>query len=196
MWCALMEQNTPISPVSPSHDLLVVAIDPGTGVSSPTGLAVFDPYTREILLVANLGSKKKTSQGRIKDITKQLAAELAPFASTTLVCFVEYFVMRGKGGETLQRMVGGYIAVLPEEMELEEVQNSTVKKTLAGHGAADKRSVAMGVRDWFYGNKTSSDMINILTSRYEEDIIDALAIGITGWQKRQAKSSPRSKSQK
>ena len=162
---------------------IIVGIDPGTGSSSPTGLAIFDSSNNELLLACDIGSKHKALQHRIKEISDVVEAtlmELVPSKRPIIVC-IEYFVMKGKGGESLQRLVGSIMGRLPMHFQLEFVQNSTIKKELAGHGQADKTSVAFGVLDYFAKNKETTEHIKGLLLAKNFDTLDALAIGVTGW---------------
>jgi Holliday junction resolvasome RuvABC endonuclease subunit len=179
--------------------MIVVAADPGTGISSPTGFSAFDPVTKEILYKGNLGTKKKLLQHRIKDISDTFEAVLKDVMENhpkrnILVC-IESFVMRGKGGETLQRLIGSFMGRLPYNVELLHVQNTKVKLCLAGHGHADKHQVAGGVAEWFSSNDKSTNTIVGLTLANEYDILDSLAIGVTGWQMYQGEV-PKPKAQK
>lgn len=160
--------------------LLVMGIDPGTGVSSPTGVAVFDPLTRDVIYTTNLFTKHRELQHRIKDISDQLEGivTLLLQEEVTLCIFIESFVMRGKGGETLQRLIGSFMGRMPYEFLITHIQNVTVKKIVAGHGHAEKEEVAAGIALYFKGNTEVEKLVN----RKEFDIIDALAIGVAGWE--------------
>jgi len=169
---------------------IIVSIDPGSGISSPTGLTVFDPHTKDILYASNITTKFKLLSHRIKDITDKVYEIFKEIEDSStgreIVVTIESFVMRGKGGETLQRLIGGFLAKTPYMFRVEHVQNSTIKKVLAGHGHADKNSVAAGTLDFFASNKDSVDLIKRLLSKQELDILDSLAIGVT-WVKQNEK---------
>jgi Holliday junction resolvasome RuvABC endonuclease subunit len=162
-------------------DTLVLAIDPGSGASSPTGISLFNPITKDIIFTTNLFSMYKPTEHRIKDITQQLAAILDQLNNERYEVYIESFVMRGKGGETLQRLIGAFISSIPFDIKIRYVQNTKVKLKMANHGHADKLQVCQGVISWFKENKTSFDLLNQLTTRGEFDIMDSLAIGVTGW---------------
>ena len=91
--------------------------------------------------------------------------------------------MRGKGGETLQRMIGAYMSQFPYDCPSIHVQNTTVKKVVGGSGKAEKDQVAAGVAAWFSSNSASASLIKELTLKHEYEILDSLAIGITGYLK-------------
>lgn len=161
--------------------MIVIGIDPGTGVSSPTGFAAFDPDTKEVLYVEAIGSNKATPAGRIREISQRVAELLEsvdPDADALVA--IESFVMRGKGGETLARMTGALMAAIPERMDQVFVQNTTVKLLVGGHGKADKDQVAAGALHWLYGSGAAQ---NAAFELYSRDETDALAIGIAGWLK-------------
>lgn len=171
-----------------ANKLLIVSIDPGSGISSPTGLTVFDPHTKDILYATNVHTKFKQLAHRIKDISDQVELVFKEVEDANsgreIVVTIESFVMRGKGGETLQRLIGGFLAKTPYMFRIEHIQNSTIKKVLAGHGHADKNSVALGTKDYFASNPDSIKLINQLLLKQELDILDSLAIGVT-WAKSQ-----------
>lgn len=152
---------------------IVVGIDPGTGKSSPTGFAAFDPDSRTPIHVENITSKAGEYRTRYKEIAARISELLQAIPNDIEVLVAcESFVMRGKGGEVLARLTGAIMAAVPEHHEFTFVQNTTVKKVVGGHGQADKDEVANGVADFF---GLSAGQLNKLSS----DEIDALAIGIT-----------------
>lgn len=175
-----MAKNSSISSVS-HPNTLVLAIDPGSGVSSPTGIALFNPVTKDIIHTTNLYTQYKPTEHRIKDITEQLSSLLNQLSGETYEVYIESFVMRGKGGETLQRLIGAFLAAIPFHVKIRFVQNTKVKLAMAQHGHAEKLQVCQGVIDWFASNKQSHELLTKLTQRHEYDIMDSLAIGVTGW---------------
>lgn len=168
--------------MSPSK--IVVAVDPGTSSTSPTGLVVFDRLTLEIFYCDNLTARKRELHHRIQDISNQfsdiIAAVDQTYPSADILFCVESFVMKGKGGESLQRLIGSFLGRLPERFKVKHVQNTTIKKVIAGHGHAEKEEVAAGVLACFTSNKTSKQVIERLINAGEPDILDAFAIGLTG----------------
>ena len=170
-------------------NVLVIAIDPGTGKASPTGLTVFDPYTKEIYLTENLEPTHQSLQHRLRDIADAFSERMETFdtelAEYRLLVCIESFIIKGKSGETLQRLIGALMSRLPYRADMIEVQNTTVKLRVGGHGHADKELVAIGVRDWFSDNLASFELTNKLLSCKEYDILDSLAIGVAGWLKAQ-----------
>ena len=175
---------------------MIIAADPGTGISSPTGFSVFNPVTLEILYAANIGTKRKLLQHRLKEISDIFQNTILDidghYSQTHDVLFcIEQFVMRGKGGETLQRVIGSLIGRLPYGFNLVHVQNTTVKLMVAGHGHAEKHEVAKGLEKHFSSNKSSEALIKSLTDKNEYDILDSLAIGVTGWKTFRGQISPK-----
>jgi Holliday junction resolvasome RuvABC endonuclease subunit len=164
---------------------LIVGLDPGTGISSPTGFCCFDPITLDIYYAGNIGTKRKALQHRIKEISDIVENTLidvqARFPEANITVAIESFVMRGKGGETLQRLIGSFLGRLPYHFNLIHVQNSTVKLIVGGHGRSSKEQVAAGLLTIFGANSSSLKQIEQLTSASAWDILDALAIGAAAW---------------
>jgi Holliday junction resolvasome RuvABC endonuclease subunit len=162
--------------------MIIVGIDPGSGVSSPTGLVIYDDESELISWFGTVTSKAKKVENRIQHISKEvekvvkLAIGLDP---EPLVC-IENFVMRGKGGETLQMLIGAIISRMPEEATIMQPYNTSVKKVVGGHGRAEKPEVAAGVLEVFKGSESAVFTIKDLIAKEQWDILDALAIGITG----------------
>lgn len=166
--------------------MLVVGIDPGTGSSSPLGVVIVDFLDREILATQEFWSDEKTASKRIRDISEKLRDFLP---SDIYLAVSEYFVMRGKGGETLARMVGAIIASLPRQAIFTETQNSTVKRIIGGHGRASKEEVAEGVLEYFSENERSFAVVTELLHNEQFDLLDALAIAICGYERQRQETS-------
>lgn len=156
--------------------MLIMSVDPASGATSRCGVALFDTETRDIYTYAAIGTSAKTTYARIQDVCGQVSGLYMKDSKVWL----EAFVMRGKSGETLQRLIGGIIARLPKGAAINEVYNTTVKKAVGGHGGASKEEVALGVLKYFTDNKVSSEIIKNLIYDKEYDILDAFAIGIAG----------------
>lgn len=165
---------------------IIIGIDPGSGASSPTGFSAFFSDTLEILYAGNITTPKRDLKDRIKHISDVFEATLLEirkeFPTVPIICFIESFVMRGKGGETLQRLIGSLMGRIPYDVPLFHVQNTRIKLAMAGHGHADKQSVGAGLLQKFLTNPDSHGLIEKLLAKGEADIIDSLAIGLTGWQ--------------
>ena len=159
--------------------MLVIGVDPGTGVSSPTGVAIFDPTRRKVLYTERLFPDSPGD-----DLAHKLAAIRDRFAfivrfevwraglGDEVLMAIESFVMRGKGGETLARCTGALMSCCDENVEVTLVNNLKMKKIVWGTGRASKAEVALGVNKWFGKD---------VTAGLSDDETDALAIGIAGY---------------
>lgn len=156
--------------------MIVLGIDPGTGLNSPAAIFVFDAVTKKIIYSDEYSSKKKDATSRIREIALKIAQKIGYFRPD-LFC-IENFVMRGKGGETLQRFIGSLIPFTLEVVPFIQVQNTTVKKMVGGTGKAEKPEVALGVLNYFEG---ISD-IQTLIDNEKWDTLDAAAIAISGYE--------------
>jgi Holliday junction resolvasome RuvABC endonuclease subunit len=160
---------------------LVVGIDPGSGKSSPTGLAIIEPDTRDILHISNVRADCDDFSHRIKGISQQVA-DIVSFLDPDVHVdiYLESFVMRGKGGEMLARLTGALMAAMPYERHVAFVHNTTMKKVVAGHGRAEKFEVGNALYIWAAGNKESQDQIEHLLLCQEWDMIDAIGLAVAG----------------
>lgn len=160
--------------------MIVAGIDPGTGSSSPTGFVVFNSDTLTVIKALNISPSKKKDEvyKRIRDIKRDIAHEFDNYNPE--LCCIEDFVMRGKGGETLQQLIGAFMSEVPQELEF--VQNTVVKKIISGRGDADKLEVAQGLLCAVKANKETRALVERWIDDQEWDLIDAFAIGISGYQ--------------
>lgn len=160
----------------------VLGIDPGTGSSSACGLAAFEPDTLKIIFATDVWaiSHQHPTHHRIKDIVNQVTTTVDGLLAThpLLLVGIESFVMRGKGGETLQRFIGAALTSLPYSLDVVEVANTSMKKFVGGRGASDKEEVALGVLQFFKGNDHSFRVVCELMETQKRDAIDALGIAI------------------
>jgi Holliday junction resolvasome RuvABC endonuclease subunit len=159
----------------------IVGIDPGTGSTSPLGVVTVDFTDRSIKGYAEYWSDGGNATARIRDIASHMCKD---WPEVVDIVAVEYFVMRGKGGETLARMVGAVLGCLPPLSQYVEVQNSTLKKFVGGHGAASKEEVAEGVLEYFMINDNSLALVTEFVLEERWDLVDALAIAITAYETR------------
>lgn len=171
---------------------IIIGVDPGTGVSSPTGFVGIDSYTREILWQEKVGSKHKKLEHRIREISELIDMHLISVdqgkePSTQVLVCIESFVMRGKGGESLQRLIGSILGRVPYGFTVVHVPNTRMKHVMGGSGRADKPEVGQGVLEWFEGeNPSAVKQVKILLADREWDILDALGIAITGFELEEA----------
>jgi Holliday junction resolvasome RuvABC endonuclease subunit len=165
--------------------VVIIGIDPGTGISSPTGLACFDAATREIMIACNFTTKHKKLEHRLKDISDKVEVTLLDLSkhlkpSEPVLVVFESFVMMGKAGETLQRMIGSLMGRVPYRFKVTDVNNKRVKKVVAGTGSGTKIEVGRGVLEYFKEQAESRQVIERLLRHEQWDVIDAFAIGISG----------------
>lgn len=196
---------------------VIFGIDPGSGSSSPTGLAALDITNqnepRILMTTAVFGTEKGGGQPLPRHLNRKLALsdsqrnDLRKWAATNrirhtteqlmdiiglamqenrdsrAVVAIESFVMQGKGGETLQRLIGATLNGLPRPIEIVEIQNTTVKAFSGGRGDSDKQAVGMGLRKYFDEDVRSVQIIEQLLSLSLFDQIDAIAIALAGLNK-------------
>lgn len=164
---------------------LVVGIDPGTGMSSPTGLVIFNPDTKDIFYAKRVQPPKDQMalQSRLKYIAREITTALEQLdEDVPTTAFIETFVMRGKGGETLSRLTGAILTAIPDHVLVRRVANLTVKKAITGSGKADKQQVLQGLIDWSTTplNENTYEWLRRVLLSESWDLADALAIGIAG----------------
>lgn len=165
--------------------MLVVGIDPGTGVSSPLGIALFDSETREIIEYAEFRTTTRIHHRVISTVSAQVGGFIeranvrAAGAGRPLLVACEDFVLRGKGGVTLQRLIGAIFTHVPKSAEFELVQNTRVKAYAGGNGDAGKRELALAIRPYFERDASALRHINEWIKTEHWDITDALAIGVS-----------------
>ena len=165
------------------ENLIIVGVDPGTGISSPTGMVIFNPNSCDIIFAEELSSTSKTTEHKVKDICGAFEAilmiELDKYVNRgwKVVVVFENFVMRGKGGQVLQRLIGALVSRVPKDFEVIHVYNTTVKKQVGGTGRADKEQVADGVIHYFRDHDESWRSLRSLKTNRKFDLLDAFAIG-------------------
>lgn len=182
--------------------MLICGIDPGTGRSSPTALVIFDPDTKDIKTMKIIDGSKDFTQA-IAEVPIHIEEYIKDLPDDTIF-YIEKFVMRGKGGETLQKFIGAILHKLYNKSKnVHFVQNTTIKLTVGKHGHCLKEDIAEGVLDWFKDHTQSHSMISMIldnaTYIYPEeidkrkrpktkelqwgqfDLLDAFAIAITGY---------------
>jgi len=171
--------------MSSRHEVkFVVGIDPGSGASSNTGIAIIIPQTKEILLLDELRptSKYDNTDSRIYTIAQQYKDALESLSEVNyneVLVVYEHFVMKGKGGEILNRMIGGFLG--HTKYETYHVSNLRVKAAISGTGAADKKLVAEGLLHHFRDNAAAVDLIAEAIKNERFDQTDALAIALAGY---------------
>lgn len=160
---------------------ILVGIDPGTGSRSGLGFAAVDGDTGRILALHTLWTSKDTKKAqawvRIRELASVLKEGLTMIEPNLEEIFIESFVMQGKSGETLARMVGAVIGTIPERTRFTEVANTRVKKLVGGKGDMDKLQVAQGLLKIY---SADADLIQAHINSSDWDSLDALAIIAAG----------------
>jgi Holliday junction resolvasome RuvABC endonuclease subunit len=158
---------------------VIVACDPGL-ISSPTALVCFNPESKEILDYQNVRTSKKSNEHRMKEIAEKIDRYFE--RKSGLITFaIEDFVMRGKGGATLQQLRGAVISRVPYDIKVVNVHNITMKSVVGEYGSANKLRVAEGVLYFFRFNQASATIIRTLIEEEEWDMLDAFGIGICAY---------------
>lgn len=160
--------------------MLIVGIDPA---SNTAGIAIFDSETKELFVFEEMRAPVT------KDLHKRLRAlsELCSMYMLSLdpkeetYAFVESTVLRGRSGQVLANATGALIATLPSFVKYKAIQNTSVKRLVAGSGDADKVEVAKGVYDWAKSNPATLAKVKDAIIKKQFDKLDALAIGIAGY---------------
>lgn len=165
--------------------MVIVGVDPGTGIKSPTGLVVFNSKTLRIQSSKTITSNFKKIEHRYKDICDKFELQMLELSEllgkpTAVLVVFESFVMQGKAGETLQRLIGSLMGRVPYHFQVAHASNMRVKMIVGGTGKADKEAVANGVREFFKSNAASLQVVDKLIREKDWDVLDAFAIGITG----------------
>lgn len=162
--------------------MIVVSIDPS---SNAIGLSVFDPETKELFIFDQIVAPKlKCMHKRIVYLHDQVSEKLMSLdPKETTYAYVESTVMAGRSGEVLAKATGALIAAIPYWAEYSSVQNSTVKKLVAGNGKAEKIEVARGVLIWAQGNLETIEKVRSAIQAGHFDALDSLAIGVAGYQR-------------
>lgn len=160
---------------------LAVGIDPGTGVNSGLGIAIVDVETGRVLLCTSVWptqvGRKIQAWQRIRELVEAIRLGLELVEENIGSIHIESFVMRGRSGETLARLVGGIITIVPKGATFVEVANTRVKKIIGGSGSDDKKTVAMALKKFYPKDVT---LIEGLIRKEDFDALDALAIVTAG----------------
>ena len=176
----------------------VVGIDISSGARSAVGFAVVDTANLQILHTNDFKPNATPDlRKRIKQIAAFLASEFKKLEAENedYIIIVESTVMQGSGGQSLQRAIGAAMTVSPSARRLEFVYPMSVKKHITGVGkGSDKKAIADGLKKWFPNN----ELLFQLTASSRWDILDAVAIALTGWELhvKRSKILPNAKSRK
>lgn len=161
---------------------IVIGCDPASGASSNTGFSAILVDTKEIICLEEIAPNDRfdTVDERIYTIAQKYANMLELFAACSseevLVCF-EHFIMKGRGGEVLNRVIGAFLG--HTRFSTHHIATTAVKKYISGTGLGDKEDVVKGLLRYYEGNKDALDLIEGV--RDNDDITDSLAIAIAGY---------------
>ena len=161
--------------------MLVIGIDPGTGRSSPTGIAVYHSETRKIVYTARITTEFTLEHHVIKDLADKLGKHLKYATKLREVQFLvgcETFVIKGKAGQILQRLIGAFLTRIPFNWTFISVFNTTMKRIVGGHGKAEKIQVAEELLKQFAKCPYSVNYIKDLIDMKRWDETDALGIAL------------------
>ncbi len=173
--------------IKPTVPDLIISLDPSSGSASALGICIIDSKLKKIIDIDEILPKGKYTsvEVRIRLIGLAIKSILAKYYHyESVLVATEYTVMKGRGGESLNRAIGAMIASLPLEKDgwqWKNIQNTTVKLLVAGTGSADKSQVAIGTENFFNHDQDSLEIIRNLIKLEKWDILDAIAIGITGY---------------
>jgi Holliday junction resolvasome RuvABC endonuclease subunit len=166
--------------------MIIIGIDASSGSRSAIGFAVVDTALNKIVSAKDYQvPKNKDLRPRLKHIAAFLVGEFkqleAQYGSNTeYMIVIETTVMAGIGGQSLQRAIGAMLIATPSHRRVEFVYPMSVKKFITGEGkGGDKRAIADGLKRIFT-DKESLDLIFNLTASSRWDMLDAVAIALTG----------------
>jgi Holliday junction resolvasome RuvABC endonuclease subunit len=162
--------------------MLVVGIDPA---SNTVGLAVFDPESKELFIFKQLVAKRTDDvHKRIVYLHDEVSRELMSLdPEEQTYAYIENTVMQGRSGQILANATGALMAAVPYWCEYQPIQNTTMKRLIAGTGKAEKVDVARGILLWAQGNAETTEKVRAAIQAGCFDQLDALGIGIAGWMK-------------
>lgn len=172
----------------------VLGIDPTSGARSSLGLAMIDMETKSIIFTRDhTAAPSKELRVRLKSIASFLIKTFKEIEAMNLGEYsigVEQTVMQGPGGESLNRAIGVIMLTTPVNRPLFHISNMQMKVIAGGHGRADKKEIGTYLKDVvFKENKESRELIFNLIASSRWDIIDAIGIGVTAYEKYYKKPS-------
>ncbi len=166
------------------NKMTLFAIDPGTGSSSACGIAVLRVRGDliEVVYLSDIWTRAvhKNAMLRIRDIADQVEGLMTNFyeccePNEVFAVAIESFVIRGKGGETLQRFIGAVLSRVPSATtEIREIANTSMKKFVTGTGKGDKSAIMRSIVKQFPESKIVLDA----ALKKQDDALDALGIGL------------------
>lgn len=160
--------------------MLAVGIDPSSGARSSVGFSVIDMETMQILVAKEFKIPASPDlKVRLKHIAAHMVKEfkILEVQDQEYIICIEQTVMRGKGGESLNRAIGAIMVTMPLARKLYHVSNMRMKLFISGSGKGDKKDIAEGLKKYF----PNSDLLFQLTTSSRWDTIDSIGIAITGY---------------
>lgn len=163
--------------------MIVLGIDPATGASSPTGAAAFDSSDMSILFTREITTSQRDNEHRkLAKLSLEVSGvydEIADRSDVVVGC--ESFVMVGKTGQLLQRLIGSYISRIPLAWHFEQVSNTSMKRVVSGSGEGDKLDVALGCEFFFRNSPVAKSYIQALIKDQRWDRTDAVGIAVAAF---------------
>lgn len=164
-----------------SSKVYFIGLDAGLGVKSATGIAVIDINTFRVVAHRAIWPQTKRNPEKFYEIAAEARDVAKPYLKDSVVSF-ESFVMAGKSGQSLQRLIGSIQAALSDSIGIMEVPNTAVKQIVSGSGKGDKEAVADGLLAYFKGkNRETYELVRALKKNNQHDVIDAIAIAVSGY---------------
>lgn len=172
----------------------IVGIDPTSLARSGLGLAMIDLETMSIVLVRDHTiAPSKELRVRLKSIASFMIKTFKEIEDLNLGEYaigIEQTVMQGVGGESLNRAIGVIMLTTPVNRPLFHISNMQMKVVAGGHGRADKKEIGNHLKDIIFKvNKESREALFNLIASSRWDIIDAIGIGVTTYEKHYKKPS-------
>ncbi|MBI5405631.1 crossover junction endodeoxyribonuclease RuvC [Candidatus Kaiserbacteria bacterium] len=149
--------------------LRVLAIDPGY---DRLGIAVIegDPSRPMLLMSACVIPEKGAREGRLARVANVVSAAIKDYAPNALAIETLFFSKNKKTALGVAEARGAILSVAGSAaLPVVECSPQQVKIAVAGHGGADKTSVA----------KMIPRLLSLPKKRRLDDELDAIAIGIT-----------------
>jgi Holliday junction resolvasome RuvABC endonuclease subunit len=160
--------------------MTILGVDPGTGASSPTGLAAINPRAFQIYWTKEVTTEQDSCEHhKLYDLSAQVKFEIEKLEQDEdFVVACETFVLKGKSGQLLHRLIGAYICQVEPNNHVEYIFNTTMKKLVSGSGSGDKVDIALGCQYYFRSNPTAVSYLSALIKDQRYDRTDAIGLAI------------------
>lgn len=158
----------------------IIGIDPSSGSKSALGLALYDSLENRVIETAAIHpdrDRKQPTYHRIKSLAINATGIINEWADAyDCKVHIEWTIMQGLGGQTLQRAIGAIMALIPFHVPIFEVHNIGTKKNLTGRAKSDKYEMASALLERLHIDNYEHVQILIKESRWDE--CDAIAIAL------------------